>query len=152
MGRATREDAAWWATAPKDRRRDPLAVRIRGRWYVLSKMTAEQVRTYHRYAVNALREQLRTSRRRMYGNANVSSSRHIGYNHYRVTDKEARALARAAGKKLPEHGYMLSVRLSDGRIGRLNRTPYGVGHTLGSGYAKAKDVPKRRWVWAVHVR
>jgi hypothetical protein len=91
-------------------------------------------------------------RTRRHGDEATRSSRHIGYNHYRVTDREAAALARSAGKKLPKHGYELSVQLPDGRMAWLLRTPYGVGHTLGSGYAKAKDVPKRRWVWAVHVR
>ena len=82
----------------------------------------------------------------------TASWRHIGSDHYRVTDREALSLARAARKPLPKHGYELSVQLPDGRMAWLKRTPFGIGHTFGSGYATAKDVPKRRWVWAVTPR
>lgn len=66
----------------------------------------------------------------------------IGYGHYKISDADAGKLAKDAGKPLPHHGYMMTVKLDDGKIAHLLRTPYA-GH---------KDSPKRGWVWAVMPR
>jgi len=66
--------------------------------------------------------------------------KHISYNHYMVSDREAARLARASSHgKLPKHGYEIEVTLPDGRLAWLLRTPYRY----------REDSPKRGWVWAV---
>ena len=69
----------------------------------------------------------------------TASSRHISHGFYKVTDREARLLARNAGAKLPAFGYGVGVELPDGRLAWLSRTPYRY----------YPDSPKREWVWAV---
>lgn len=66
--------------------------------------------------------------------------KHIGHSFYKITDKQAAALARAAGAPLPRHGYYIPILL-EGRRAELHRTTYSSSlHT---------DAPKRGWVWAV---
>lgn len=71
----------------------------------------------------------------------MDRSRHIDTGFYRVTDKEAGALAREAGKSLPKHGYQLRVELPYGRMAWLQRTPV----------SSTRDfrAPARGWVWAI---
>jgi len=66
---------------------------------------------------------------------------HISHGHYRVSDRDAGALASAAGVSLPREGHAARVHLSDGRLAELLRTTYSRKlHT---------DAPARGWVWAV---
>lgn len=79
----------------------------------------------------------RISRDRSSSRELTDSARHISHGFYRVSDREAGALARGAGKPLPRHGMELRVELPDGRLAWLSRTP-------------AKHLaPTRGWVWSV---
>lgn len=66
----------------------------------------------------------------------------LRWNHYRVSDSEAGALAKGVGKKLPGAGRELRVELPDGRLAWLAHTPY-------SWNAKTSKKWPRGWVWCV---
>ena len=70
----------------------------------------------------------------------MNPDRYISHGFYRVTDREAKALAKDAGSNVPGAGMELRVQLPDGSLAWLSRTPYSQGHT---------DAPKRGWVYAV---
>ena len=75
----------------------------------------------------------------------MDSRRHLSHGHYRVSDKEAGALAREVGASLPKIGYELRVEV-DGRAMYLTRTPLSA--TTAAAYRMS--APKRGWVWAVY--
>ena len=63
---------------------------------------------------------------------------HLSHGHYRISDADAGRLVRDNGQKsLPRVGWESDVKLPDGRIASLLRTPMRYGG------------PKRGWVWCV---
>ena len=125
-GRAEREKSAWWATAPKDRRSDPLEVRIAGKWVTLSKMRPEALRSYQRRVVNELRRETRESGRRLFG----STSRYrFSLSHNIQPPEEFRKNVRAMSRELrktawhPKYKPGQYVLITGGEEGRSTRSP-----------------------------